>query len=205
MTLSKLTVSNAGGYGIGVQNGKQLSTNLQIINSTIIDSGFDGIDIKGQRLDTPDPLVIIDNLTMYHRKAGNRGAALDLRGHVWVRNSRIFLGSGNQGVEFMAGDSVGTIRASNGWGGYGAITNTEIHGVGSSPAGTALGIQGGRVTAIDIKTSNVRNAVTVGFTHNPNDTVYLKRISRDGVALTSKSQISISSRPEQVTLKNIPN
>ncbi|MEQ8849161.1 right-handed parallel beta-helix repeat-containing protein [Botrimarina sp.] len=200
LTLDDVSVVDAGFYGIGVQNGTQLTRGLKILNSRIIRSGGDGVDIKGQREEGP-PLVVIDGLEVID-SGGRKSAALDLRGHVAVKNVRIRLRPGSTGLRFRLGADIGTHEPTNGWAGYGSAEGVTIDS--DSPDGIGIVVQSGGVTLNDCSVSGpVEKKVEVYEWANKEQPVVLHELSINGERIADRNQFlasggSISKQPTLV-------
>ena len=200
ITLNDVSIFEAGGYGIGVQNGTQLTRNLKILNSKIVRSAGDGIDIKGQRVEGP-PLVVIDRVEAINNGRSN-SAALDLRGHVSVKNVNIRLNPGSTGLRFRMGDDIGTNEKSNGWAGYGTATNVRIESL--TPDGVGIVVQSGKVTLSQCSVSGpVKNKIHVYEWANRAQPIVIKDLSINDARIQDREQYlasggSISKEPKLV-------
>lgn len=189
LTLDGVSIIEAGMYGIGVQDGTQLTTGLKILNSRIVRSRGDGIDVKGQREDGP-PLVVIDGLEVIGC-GGRKSAALDLRGHVAVKNVSIKLNPGSTGLRFRLGTDIGAHEATNGWAGYGSAERVTIES--DSSDGIGIVIQSGDVTLSECSVSGpVEKKAEVYEWANKRRPVVLRALSLDGQRITSQDQFLAS-------------
>ena len=197
ITLEEVSVVDAGWYGIGVQNGTQLTAGLKILDSKIIRSGGDGIDIKGQRVDGP-PLVVIDGFDVIN-SGGRKSAAFDLRGHVTVSDVRIKLNPASTGLRFRLGTDIGAHEKSNGWAGYGSAERVTIDS--DSPSGIGIVVQSGGVTLSECSVNGpVEKKAEVYEWANKQRPVLFQSLSINGRRVTDRDTFltlggSISKRP----------
>jgi len=83
LSLESVTLTNASGYGIGIQGGT--SKRIKISDVLIINVGKDGIDVKDYNLD--NEVMQIDNLTVIDYGIDTAGqSAVDIRGPIVITN-----------------------------------------------------------------------------------------------------------------------
>jgi Ca2+-binding RTX toxin-like protein len=151
------TIVDPNAYGIGIQNGRQLSQNVYFYDTSISGSGGDGVDIKGQRLYTGDPLIYFNGIDIdITSPTSGVPSGLDLRGHVSVIDANITV-RGAVGVK-MRGEASGIddFSPGNGTAGYGTLENVVVTSIDGS--GTGFRIESG---AVDIV-----NTHAIGFAPN---------------------------------------
>lgn len=183
ITLDEVTIVDAGGYGIGVQSGTQQTRGLRVLNSKIVRSRGDGIDIKGQREDGP-PLVLIEGLKVVSC-GGRKGAALDLRGHVAVKNVQVRLNPGSTGLRFRLGTDIGTHKKTNGWAGYGYAEQVTIDS--ESPHGIGIVVQSGGVTLSDCSVNGpVRKKIEIYEWANGQRPVVVRSLAFNGINISNR-------------------
>ncbi|MGF1447035.1 MAG: Ig-like domain-containing protein [Pikeienuella sp.] len=171
-------------YGIGIQK-NTLSTGIHFTDTTIRNTGQDGVDIKGQMVHTGEPHVRFDGISVTLDEGAAGKAALDLRGHVSVNNADITLEAASVGIRMRRGEAKDSEATdTNGSAGYGEITNSTVTSL--SGGGTGIQISSGDTQVVDTEVVGITtgNSVHLINATNLDDPIRFEGLTVNGNLIT---------------------